>query len=108
MENNEEKEIVVEKKHKKSIFKGIMNLFLWVILLGWLGLCLIDYYNTYRGKDPMFCIKKETKHYEDGTVDSCLGVGYKIYNYKRSSLEGLEYGPFWLKERSNIEEEESK
>ena len=93
-------EFFEEKKDKKSLFDRIMNVILWILLFVWMGICLIDFYKVHVDKDPMFCIKKETTKYEDGTVDSCLGLGYKIYNYKRTSFMGVEYGPFWSKDRS--------
>ena len=31
---------------------------------------------------------------------SCTGLGYKIYHYERDSYKGIEYGPFWSKDRS--------
>ena len=82
-----------------------MNIVLWVVLIIWMGICLIDFYNVHQKKDPMFCLKKETTKYDDGKVDSCTGLGYKIYNYQRKSFNGIEYGPFWSKDRSA---EESK
>ena len=78
-----------------------MNIVIWIILLLWMGICLTDFYNTQKEKDPMFCLKKETIKYDDGTVDSCTGLGYKIYNYKRKSFTAIEYGPFWSKDRSS-------
>ena len=54
----------VEKKKKKregkSVFSRIINIILWVILLGWMIICLTDFYNVSNKKEPMFCIKKET------------------------------------------------
>ena len=63
----------------------------------------MDFYKTHKEEEPMFCIEKGTTKYDDGTVDWCLGAGYKIYHYKRNSFTGIEYGPFWLKDRSNEE-----
>ncbi len=94
----------VEKKQKnkgeKSTFSKIMNIVLWVILIGWMVICLTDFYNVSKEKEPMFCIKKETTKYDDGTVDMCLGLGYKVYNYKRASYSAIEFGPFWSSDRS--------
>ena len=49
----------------------------------------------------MFCIKKGTTKYDDGEVKWCLGAGYKIYDYNRTSFKAIEFGPFWSKDRSN-------
>ncbi len=87
-------------KKEKSLFQRVMNVILWVVLFVWMGICLVDFFNTRNLKDPVFCLKKETTTYSDGTVDSCTGLGYKIYRYKRASYNGVEYGPFWAKDRS--------
>ena len=104
--NNSDRE-KEEKKEKegKSLFSKIMNIVLWILLLGWMGICLFDFYNVTNEKEPKFCIKKETTEYEDGTVDSCLGLGYKVYNYNRDSYTAIEFGPFWAKDRSNKQAE---
>lgn len=86
-----------------SIIKKVFNTVLWIILLIWIGICLFDFYNVNNKKEPMFCIKKETIKYSDGKVESCLGLGYKVYHYQRKSFNGIEFGPFWSKDRS-IEE----
>ena len=104
MEENEKEEFFEEKKGRrdeKSPLSKAINAILWVVLLAWMALCLIDFYNTQKEKDPIFCFfGKESTTYKDGRVDSCTGLGYKIYNYKRSCFNGIEYGPFWSKDRS--------
>lgn len=92
-----------KKKPRKRIVSRILNTIVGIILLVWMGICLVDFFNVREEKEPMFCISKETIEYEDGTVDSCLGLGYKVYNYKRDSYRGIEFGPFWINDRSNKE-----
>ena len=87
-------------KRKKSIFKTIINIISWILILGWAAVCLTDYFNVQNSKEPQFCIKKGTKTYADGDVEWCTGAGYKIYKYNRTSYKATEYGPFWIKERS--------
>ena len=99
-------EFFEEKKDKKSLFNRIMNVILWIVLFIWMGICLIDFFKVHQEEEPIFCIKKDVTKYEDGEVDSCLGLGYKIYNYKRDSFKGIEYGPFWSKDRSVKESNE--
>ena len=117
MAENENEEFFESKKEKKSLkkdekgkslFSRIMNVVLWIVLFVWMGICLIDFYKTHQQEDPMFCLKKETTTYKDGKVESCLGLGYKIYNYKRDSFTGIEYGPFWSKDRSEKENKEGE
>ena len=98
-DSKEKKELKKEEKGK-STFNRIMNVILWIVLFIWMGICLVDFFKTRAEAEPIFCIKKETVKYDDGEVDSCLGLGYKIYHYKRTSFNGIEYGPFWSKDRS--------
>lgn len=95
-----------EKKKKKSIIIRILDLLLWVVLLGWMAICFYDYYNVSNEKEPKFCLKEETTQYYDGTVDSCLGPGYKVYYYNRESYQGYQFGPFWIKDKTADLEEE--
>ena len=99
-EPKEEKVKIVYKEKERSLFSKIMNVVLWIILLVWMAICLIDFYKVTKVQEPIFCIKKETTTYDDGTVDSCLGLGYKVYNYKRASYTAIEFGPFWTTDRS--------
>ena len=101
VEEKEEKVKIVYKEKERSLFSRIMNIVLWIILIVWMAICLIDFYRVTKKEDPMFCLKKETTKYDDGTVDSCLGVGYKVYNYNRTSYTAIEFGPFWTTDRSN-------
>lgn len=85
----------------KSTFQKVMNIVLWVVLIAWMTVCLVDFYNVHKENEPMFCIKKGTTKYDDGEVKWCLGAGYKIYDYNRTSFKAIEFGPFWSKDRSN-------
>lgn len=104
-EVKEEKELsdeFVEKKEKKkkSIFSRIINFILTIVVFGWVAIAVIDYINVSQEKEPMFCLEKETIQHEDGTVSLCKGLGYKVYKYNRASIQGTEFGPFWIEERT--------
>ena len=100
-EKKEDKEeFYNEKKEKGSLFNRIINIVLWIVLFAWMGVCLVDFFNTKAGRSPVFCLKKETTNYSDGKVNTCTGLGYKIFNYRRTSFSGDEYGPFWSKDRT--------
>ena len=92
------------KEDKESVFMKILNVILWIIVFAWIAICLIDFYKTRKRQDPIFTFKHEVVKYDDGKVDSYLGLGYKIYNYQRKCFNGIEYGPFWSKDRSIDEE----
>ena len=96
------------KEDKESVFNKVMNVILWIVLIVWMVICLVDFFLTQKRQEPIFTFKHETVKYEDGEVDSYLGLGYKIYNYKRKCFNGTEYGPFWSKDRSIEDENCSK
>lgn len=97
----EEKELSDEFVEKKSrgIISRIFNIIITIIIFGWVGIAVIDYINVSQEKQPMFCIEKETKEYEDGQVHICKGLGYKVFEYDRDTIKGLEFGPFWIEEK---------
>ena len=114
-ETEEVKEVVEEKelsdefvdekdkkktKKKKHIIVSVFNFILTIQIIGVVGMAVIDFINVNQEKEPMFCIKKEVINHEDGTVDVCTGVGYKVYQYKRESIKGSEFGPFWIEEKT--------
>ena len=86
--------------NKKTIIKRVLYIIFWIILIAWMIICLIDFNNTRNDKNPKFCIKKETIKYEDGNVEVCTGLGYKIYHYNRKSYNAVEFGPLWTKDKS--------
>ena len=101
----EEKEIKKEtpkkeKKEGKSTFSKVMNWILWFVVFFWIGLCVTDYVMTIKEKDPVFCLKEETKDYNDGTVYICTGVGYKYIRYDRVSYTATQFGGFWIQEHN--------
>ncbi len=71
------------------------------IVIIWIICFFIDYFRARQSKNPLFCISENTKEYDDGTVYSCIGLGYKMYKYNRSSVStNLEFGPFFIQERT--------
>jgi len=99
--NEELLDIKVEEKKKNKIFIKILDIILWVVLIAWMIIVVIDYVKVVNQKEPMFCIKEEEIEYEDGTVNSCTGLGYKVYEYNRESYQAIEFGPFWAKVRND-------
>ncbi len=93
-------EFFEEKEDKESTFNKVMNVILWIVLIVWMIICLVDFFRTHQVKKPVFTFKHETVKYEDGTVDNYLGLGYRIYHYNRKCFNGVEYSPFWAKDRS--------
>lgn len=115
MAKEEVKEVVEEKelsdefvdekdkkkgKKKKNIIISIFNFILTIVIFGVVGMAVIDFINVNQEKEPIFCIHEEWTQYDDGTVELCVGVGYKVYRYNRESIKGSEFGPFWIKEKT--------
>ena len=88
---------------KTKIKKGdVIKVVLLAIIIIWIIIFFIDYFRARQSKTPLFCISEETKEYDDGTVYSCTGLGYKMYKYNRSSVDAtIEFGPFLLKKEQN-------
>ncbi len=87
---------------KNKIRKGdIVKIVILSLIIVWIICFFIDYFRARQMKDPVFCISEVTKKYDDGTVYSCTGLGYKMYRYNRSSIStNLEFGPFFIQERT--------
>lgn len=88
------------KEDKESVIAKIVNILLWIILFTWIAVCVVDFYRTQKGNKPLFTFTHNVTKYEDGKVDSYLGLGYKVYKYERKCFNGYEFGPFWSKDRS--------
>ena len=94
-------DIKPEEEKKNNIFIKVLDIVLWVVLIAWMIIVVIDYVRTINSKEPIFCIKEEVIEYQDGTVNSCTGAGYKVYEYNRESYQAIEFGPFWKKVRND-------
>lgn len=102
-EMSENKETVKEEikpKKKKSTFGKIINIIIWLVVLGWLCIFMYDFINTVSEKDPVFCLERTTENNSDGTVKICEGVGYKVFDYDYGSIKALEFAPFWNKPKT--------
>ncbi len=95
-----------QNEKKKRIFIKILDIILWIVLIAWMAVVIVDYNHVRNEEKPKFCLKEETIQYEDGTVESCTGLGYKVFEYKRDSYTAIEFGPFWIKDRSEKETDE--
>lgn len=83
------------KKALGIIFK-IVSILLVII---WVYFVASDYIKVQNGETPKYCLKEITKEYDDGTVYSCIGLGYKVFRYERESINAFEFGPFFIKEK---------
>ena len=80
--------------------KFIGRLF-WIIVILLMCLWTFEFYRIRNGLDPMFTYKEEVKVYHDGITKVKYGIGYKIYDYERTDLFGVEFVSMFAKERTN-------
>lgn len=99
-ENKETVKEEIKPKKKKSTFGKIINIIIWLVVLGWLCIFMYDFINTVSEKDPVFCLDRTTENNSDGTVKICEGIGYKVFDYDYGSIKALEFAPFWNKPKT--------
>ncbi len=87
-----------ERLRKRKKFRRILgNFIFWVIILGLFAVWVTDFMRVRDDKKPMFCIKKIEHKYDDGTTEECVGLGYKVYNYNRKSINlKSQFAPFFV------------
>ena len=86
------------KEEWKEIGRKIWDIVFWIVFAVVALTWVVDFFRVSDRKDPMFCLSKKTHTFEDGTVEQCTGLGYKVYEYNRASLDsGIQFGPFFIK-----------
>ena len=86
----------------KERYIDIIKVVVLSVIIIWLLCFIIDYARARQNKWPLFCINEKVMKYDDGTVKSCTGLGYKMYRYERKSIPiSVQFGPFFIKERTN-------
>ena len=82
----------------KENLKLVWNIVFWTVLSVLAFVWIVDFVKVKNEKKPVFCVKNETHFFEDGEVDVCVGLGYKVFTYDRSSLtNGVEFGSLFTK-----------
>lgn len=105
--NNTSKPVIENKpKKKKHPIKIIINIFMWIVVLGWAGMLIYDFISTLSGKNPTFCLENTTEKVTDGTIETCEGVGYKVYKYNYGGQGYIEFVPFFQKPKTYEEVKE--
>lgn len=109
----------------------ILKVVFIIVIVIWIGIVLIDYFQVRGTNDPMFCLKQEVRIYDksgenyttktleefnkftDNEKDNlsytkaCVGAGYKVYQYHRlftdqsKNFSAVEFGPFFITERQS-------
>lgn len=80
--------------------KKIAGILLCVIIACWVAIVVIDYVKAVNDKKLIFCLKEETKKYDDGTVYRCDGLGYKYFKYDRDGIKATQFGAFFTEEKT--------
>ena len=79
------------------MIKKILNVLIILVFIGWLYLIITDYMKVKDGEKAVYCISTSIHEFEDGSVEECFGLGYKVYYYDRTSLNvRTDFGPFWM------------
>lgn len=95
-----EKEIKKEDKNKKDtkiIIKRIWDIVFWVVIVLLAVIWLTDFTRVQNEEKPKFCLVEKTHKFDDGTVDECVGLGYKVYLYNRDSISNArQFSPFFI------------
>lgn len=82
---------------KKSVGHKIFDVIFWICIALLAFIWIFDFIQVKDGKDPKFCIKTELHEYEDGTVNECDGLGYKVFKYNRTSINiDTQFSPFFV------------
>ncbi len=97
VQNEEQVEQFYEPK-KKSVGKIIFDVVFWVVIVCLLFVWVFDFLKVKNEEKPVFCIQEKTHEFEDGTVDECVGLGYKVYTYNRESINiKVQFAPFFIR-----------
>lgn len=107
LEENENLELEKEKvkpdkydekvEKRKKFRRKIGNFIFWILIIGLFAVWVTDFVRVKTDEKPMFCVKRIEHKYDDGTTEECVGLGYKVYNYNRKSINiRSQFAPFFV------------
>lgn len=79
--------------------KKVLSKIFWILVIILMAIATFDFYRVRNGNKPLFCLKKDTFKYDDGETDICIGPIYKVYEYRRTELKGIEFVSIFSKEK---------
>lgn len=78
--------------------KKVFNIVIAILFVVWCYLLITDYFRVKNDEKAKYCIEHAIYDYTDGSVEECVGLGYKVYYYNRPNINvKAEFGPFWIK-----------
>lgn len=78
--------------------RKIFGFVFWILIIVVAAIWVIDFMHIQNEEKPQFCLKSVTHTYDDGEVKECIGLGYKTYEYNRTSMnKAYQFGPFFIK-----------
>ncbi len=85
----------------KNMFSRIFSLIFTLVVVAWVVICLVDFFQVQGNNDPMFCLSKETIKLDKGTISKCNGAGYKVLRFNKIENCNVKiiFGPFWLEDK---------
>lgn len=78
----------------------ILGKIFWVCVIIIMCLWTYEFYRVRNGLDPQFYLKVEEHLYEDGKTIEYIGLGYKVFVYERTDMEGREFAFYFAKEKT--------
>ena len=97
-------QVTEEKKKKKSPVLYIILVLIILVFGVWAFLVYQDYGRVKSGEKPQYCwlgnyhneyVKSDSYSGYEGTVDTCVGPGYKVIVYKTVAFKVTEFVPAW-------------
>ena len=79
--------------------KKVIARIFWIIVIVLMCIATFEFYRVRNGKKPVLCLKTIERTYVDGTSTECIGLGYKVFEYRRNFLKGTEFVSIFAKER---------
>lgn len=82
---------------KRSIFRNVWNIVFWLLIIALFAVWTTDFVRVKKDQEPIFCIKEIEHKYSDGSINECVGLGYRVYNYNRKSSNAKsQFSPFFI------------
>jgi hypothetical protein len=82
---------------KKKI--NVVALVFTIAFVLWTVIIYTDFKLCQSNQKPIFTYLSKHYDYNDGYVDLYSGLGYKYYEYHRTSINGQNFIPFWMKDQ---------